>query len=129
MFCEECYRPTDEWVQIRDTGTIETFSVSFVDLDAKRIKDPIFVGVIIFDGPDYKAPERGRQRMGMMHYFGQIKKDAKSSTGYDLRIGQRVKAQWKAPAEREGSILDIKYFRPMTAKEDPFPAGKKGGRN
>ena len=129
MFCEECYRPTDEWVQIRDTGTIETFSVSFVDLDAKRIKDPIFVGVIIFDGPDFKAPERGRQRMGMMHYFGQIKKDAKSSTGYDIRVGQRVKAEWKAPADREGSILDIKYFRPMTPKEDPFPAGKKGGRN
>jgi hypothetical protein len=125
MFCEECYRPTDEWVEIRDTGTIETFSVSFIDLDAKRIKDPIFVGVVVFDGPDYQAPERGRQRMGMMHYFGEIKKDAKSSTGYDIRIGQRVKAVWKPQAKREGSVLDIQYFRPMKPGEDPFAKGRK----
>jgi uncharacterized OB-fold protein len=138
MFCEECYRPTDEWVQIRDTGTIETFSVSFVDLDARRIKDPIFVGVVVFDGPDFQAPETGRQRMGMMHYFGQIEKDAKSPTGYAIHVGQRVKAVWKPAGEREGSVLDIRYFRPMAPSEDPFAkkraaAGKprskrKGGR-
>lgn len=120
MFCEECYRPTDEWVEIRDTGTIETFSVSFVDLDARRIKDPIFVGVIIFDGPDYQAPETGRQRMGMMHYFGEIGKNPKTNTGYDIQIGQRVKAVWKEPKDREGSVLDIRYFRPMKPSEDPF---------
>ncbi len=120
MFCEECYRPTDEWVQIRDTGTIETYSVSFVDQDARRIKDPIFVGVIIFDGADFQAPETGRQRMGMMHYFGEIKKDAKSETGYDIDVGQRVKAVWKPAGEREGSVLDIRYFRPMKGSEDPF---------
>lgn len=141
MFCEECYRPTDAWVEIRDTGTTETFSVSYIDLDARRVKDPIFVGVIIFDGPDYRAPERGRQRMGMMHYFGQIKKDRKSPTGFDIRVGQRVKAVWKTEAERTGSVLDIKYFRPMLPEEDPFRAkavgaakpgkparGKGGGR-
>lgn len=128
MFCEECYRPTDGWVQIRDTGVIETYSVSFLDLDAKRIKDPIFVGVIILDGPDYKAPEKGRQRMGMMHYFGEIKKDKKSSTGYDINVGQRVRAVWKPAKERTGSILDVKYFRPMTPSEDPFGGkSKKGG--
>jgi uncharacterized OB-fold protein len=94
-------------------------------LDAKRIKDPIFVGVVVFDGPDYQAPERGRQRMGMMHYFGEIQKDAKSSTGYDIRIGQRVKAVWKPQGKREGSVLDIQYFRPMKPAEDPFAKGRK----
>jgi len=124
MFCEECYRPTDEWVEVRDTGTVETFSVSFVDLDARRIKDPIFVGVIVFDGPDYQAPETGRQRAGMMHYFGEIERDAKSPTGYKIHVGQRVKAVWKAPEEREGSVLDIRYFRPMRPSEDPFSKGR-----
>ena len=130
MFCEECYRPTDGWVQVRDTGVIETFSVSFLDLDAKRIKDPIFVGVIMLDGPDYKAPEKGRQRMGMMHYFGEIKKDPKSTTGYDIKVGQRVRAKWKSKVERTGSVLDVEYFRPMSPSEDPFggkKAKKKGG--
>ena len=140
MFCEECYRPTDEWVHIRDTGTIETFSVSYIDLDAKRIKDPIFVGVITLDGPNYKTRDHGRQRMGMMHYFGEIKKDPKSPTGFDIRVGQRVKAVWKPAAQRTGSVLDIVHFRPMKPAEDPFPskdekasakpklAKKKGGR-
>jgi len=27
MYCEQCYRPTDEWVQIKDTGTVNTFSI------------------------------------------------------------------------------------------------------
>lgn len=141
MFCEECYRPTDEWVQIRDTGTIETFSVSYVDLDARRIKDPIFVGVVVFDGPDFQAPETGRQRMGMMHYFGEIGKDPKTESGYAIHVGQRVKAVWKPAGQREGSVLDIRYFRPMKPSEDPFarrrtrkarakrkPAGRRRGR-
>ena len=31
----------------------------------------------------------------------------------EVTIGMRVQAVWKAPDEREGSILDIKYFRPV----------------
>src|SRR5205823_11978850 len=44
MFCEGCFRPTDTWTPIRDTGTIETFSVSYLDTDARRIQEPILVG-------------------------------------------------------------------------------------
>jgi hypothetical protein len=29
-----------------------------------------------------------------------------------VHIGMKVQAVWKPPAEREGSILDIKHFRP-----------------
>jgi uncharacterized OB-fold protein len=29
-----------------------------------------------------------------------------------VRIGMRVQAAWKPPEKREGSILDIRYFRP-----------------
>ncbi len=52
MFCEECFRPTDEWIYIHDTGTIETFSVSYLE-------------------------------------------------------------EWKPAAERRGSVLDVRYFRPL----------------
>lgn len=102
MFCEECFRPTDEWTFIRDTGTIETFSVSYLDTDAKRIAEPILVGVVSLDGAS--------PRMGMMHYFGEMTKD-------DIRIGMRVKAEWKPPADRRGSVLDIRYFRPLREGE------------
>ncbi len=102
MFCEECFRPNDEWTYIRDTGTIETFSVSYLDKDAKRITEPILVGVVSIDGASPK--------MGMMHYFGEMTKD-------DIHIGMRVKAVWKLPEERRGSVLDIRYFRPLREGE------------
>ena len=102
MFCEECYRPTDEWRYIRDTGTIETFSVSYLDQDAKRITEPILVGVVSLDGASPK--------MGMMHYFGEMTKD-------EIHIGMHVKAVWKPAEERKGSVLDIRHFRPLKEGE------------
>ena len=104
MFCEHCYGPTDEWVTLKDTGTVETYSISYLDADARRIKDPILVGVISIDGA---APLHG-----FMHYFGDMKPE-------DLFIGMKVKAVWKPEKEREGAITDIKYFAPLK---------KKGGR-
>jgi len=102
MFCEECFRPTDRWVYIKDTGTIETYSISYIDKDAKRITEPIFVGVVSIDGASPK--------MGIMHYFGEMTKE-------EIHIGMKVKAKWKNPEDREGSVLDIKYFRPLKEGE------------
>ena len=102
MFCEECFRPTDAWAYIRDSGSIETFSVSYLDKDAKRISVPILVGVVSLDGASPK--------MGIMHYFGEMTKD-------DIRIGMRVKAVWRPPEERGGSVLDVAYFRPLREGE------------
>ena len=102
MFCEECFRPTDAWAYIQDTGTIETFSVSYLDTDAKRIPDPILVGVISLDGASPK--------MGMMHFFGEMTKE-------EIRIGMHVKAVWRPWEERRGSVLDIRYFRPLRQGE------------
>jgi hypothetical protein len=98
MFCEYCYKPTDEWVELPDTGTINTYSISYLDPDANRIEEPILIGVISIDGA-YPKP------MGFMHYFGEMSKD-------EIKIGMKVKAVWKPPEEREGSITDIKYFKP-----------------
>ena len=98
MFCEQCFKPTSRWVYVKDTGTIQTFSISYLDKDAKRITDPIFVGVVSIDGAS--------EKMGIMHYFGEVTKDT-------IRIGLKVKAKWKPEGERVGSILDIEYFRPL----------------
>ena len=103
MFCEYCYGPTDEWTYLRDTGKVETFSISYVDPDARRIEDPILIGVISIDGA---SPLHG-----FMHYFSEMKPE-------ELTIGLKVKAVWKPPEEREGSITDIKYFKPLKEGED-----------
>ena len=102
-FCEWCFRPVDEWVYLKDTGTVETFSLSYLDPDARRITKPILIGVISIDGASLQH--------GFMHYFGEMKPE-------DLHIGMKVKAVWKPENEREGAITDIKYFK-------PFKGGRK----
>ena len=98
MFCELCFRPTDEWVYVKDTGTINTYSISSLAADASRIKDPILVAVIDLDGAS--------KGMGILHHLGEMKKE-------DLKFGMKVKAVWKPKKERTGAITDIKYFKPV----------------
>jgi uncharacterized OB-fold protein len=35
----------------------------------------------------------------------------------EIRIGMRVKAVWKPAGDRRGSVLDIRYFRPLREGE------------
>ncbi len=98
MYCERCYRPTDEWEHVKDTGTINTFSISHVGTDAHRLKSPILVAVVDLDG--------GSPGMGILHTLG-------NADPSRIRIGMKVKAVWKPPSQRQGAITDIRYFEPM----------------
>jgi uncharacterized OB-fold protein len=98
MYCESCFRPTDEWTYVKDTGTINTYSVSYLAADASRLKDPILVAVIDLDGAS--------KGMGILHYLGEMKKE-------DIDFGMKVKAVWKPKKERTGAITDIRYFKPV----------------
>jgi uncharacterized protein len=100
MFCELCFRPSDEWVFTEDTGVINTYSVCHVHWDASRIKPgekPHLPAVIEIDGAS--------AGMGIMHLLGEVEPD-------QIKIGMKVKAVWKPAEERTGSITDIKYFKP-----------------
>jgi uncharacterized OB-fold protein len=98
MYCEECFKSTDEWVRVRDTGTVNTFSVAYVNTDASRRKDPILVSVIEIDGAS--------PGVGILHLLGEVPPDK-------VHVGMKVKAVWKPKAERRGAITDIRYFRPL----------------
>lgn len=98
MFCEHCFRPTDEWVYLQDTGTVITFSLCYVTWDMQRLETPIIPAVIAIDGAS-----RG---MGIMHLLGEVEPE-------QVAVGMKVQAVWKPAEEREGSILDIKYFKPL----------------
>jgi uncharacterized OB-fold protein len=39
MYCEQCFRPTDEWVRLQDAGRVVTYSVSYVNADASRRRE------------------------------------------------------------------------------------------
>lgn len=96
MFCERCFAQLDEWVQVPSTGYLFTFTVLFRDLDDQALEAPRVLAYVKLDGCDG----------GLVHYLGEI--DYK-----ELYIGMEVEAVFKDAADREGSILDVKYFRPV----------------
>ena len=100
MYCEVCFRPTDEWVKLRDTGRVVTYSISYVNADASRREgeEPILVAVVEIDG--------ATQMMGVLHLLGEV--DAG-----EVAVGMKVEAVWMPMGERRGAITDIRYFRPF----------------
>lgn len=98
-FCELCFRPADDWVVLKDTGTINTFSLCYVTWDMKRLKDPHIPAVIEIDGA---SPGHG-----ILHLIGGV--DPKK-----VKIGMKVKAVWKPAKERAGAITDIQHFVPIS---------------
>ena len=103
-FCELCFRPINHWVELQDTGAINTFSVSFVNWDATRRETPEVPAVIEIDGAS--------PGMGILHLLGEVGEDLESILG-QVKIGMKVRAVWKPAEEREGSITDIRYFKPV----------------
>ena len=97
VFCEECFAPISEWVELADTGVIDSFSICYVRWDASRIEKPELPAIILLDGAE---------RAGFMHLLGEVEPK-------EIKIGMRVQAVWKPEEERSGSILDIKYFKPI----------------
>lgn len=98
IFCELDFRPIDEWVYLSDTGTVNTFSISYVTWDVKRLQEPQIPAVIEIDGAS--------PGMGILHLLGEV-------DPHLLKIGMKVQAVWKPPGERMGAITDIRYFRPL----------------
>lgn len=98
IFCEWCFKPIDNWIELQDTGEVNTFSLCYVTWDVKRIKEPQIPAVIEIDGAS--------KGMGIMHLLGEV--DPKK-----VYIGMKVKAVWKPEKEREGAITDIKYWKPI----------------
>jgi len=97
-FDEIAFTSNVEFVDLPDTGTINTFSLAHVTWDVQRLAKPQIPAVIDVDGTE--------PRCGIMHMIGEVKPE-------HVRIGMRVKAVWKPAAERTGQITDIKYWKPV----------------
>ena len=105
LFCEKCFKEMDEWVELPDTGVVNTFSLCYITWDMKRLTDPEIPAVIDIDGT-----ERGDGApVGFLHKLGEVDIETLKKRG----VGMRVKAVWKKPEEREGRITDILYFKPI----------------
>ena len=96
IFCERCFAELDEWVAVPSTGHIFSFTLLFRDLDGQPLEEPLPLAYVKLDGCDG----------GLVHYVGETEVNL-------IHIGMEVEAVFKDPPERQGSILDVKYFRPV----------------
>lgn len=95
-FCEKCFaRLEDHYVDVGIKGTVYTFTECHETYDGRRRDKPSIVAMIRIEGT----------KGGLVHWLGET--DFK-----DVYIGMPVEAVFRAKKDREGSILDIRYFRP-----------------
>lgn len=92
--CKDCFGQLDEWVEVSDRGTVLTYTVCNQPNPVQPVETPLVYGIIQLDGAD----------TGLVHMLGEVDPE-------QLRIGMRVQAVFKE--QREASILDIKYFKPL----------------
>ena len=92
--CGECSQQTEEWVEVRNEGTVQTFTVVRYPSQVQPLNPPFGYGIIKLDGAG----------TGMVHLLY-------GSDPATWRIGMKVKAVFKE--KRSGSILDIAYFQPV----------------
>lgn len=105
-YCSYCFRPVDDWIEARDEGVVVTAVASYIEATRARAEKARVVGVVRLDVPGYKFDDHFFP--GLMHYICADDEAVKS-----MRIfGMRVKARWRRPEERAGSITDIECFEP-----------------
>ena len=97
MYCERCFAalPESAWVKVGPGGMLVSFTVVHVDLEGKSLDAPRTLGLVRLDGAD-----------------GTLVHDLDEFVEQIPRVGMEVMAVLKPKAERTGSILDIRHFRP-----------------
>jgi uncharacterized OB-fold protein len=96
MYCERCFAELEEWVEVGSKGTVYTYTVLTRSLDDQPLDAPEVLALVELEGADG----------GLIHRLGEVEPE-------DVEIGMEVEAVFKPQKEREGSILDIRYFRPI----------------
>ena len=94
LFCERCLGALDEWIDVGLQGEVHTFTLLFKNYNGSEREYPAVVAFIrLGDG-------------GLVQRLGEVNPE-------EVEIGMTVEAVFKPADEREGSILDIAYFRPL----------------
>ncbi len=99
-FCEKCFAPITEWIELPDSGTIQTFTICY-DKFTGLPDPPYALATIRLEGAD----------TDLMHLIGGLDLSDLSAALEKIKVGAKVRAVWSE--ERKGSILDIMYFEPI----------------
>lgn len=94
MFCPNCFAALDEWREVGPQGAVRAVTTAHIGADGQRVETPETLALVQLDGAD-----------GLLaHRIGEADR---------VEIGARVEAILKDAGERTGSILDVRYFRPV----------------
>lgn len=94
-YCERCFAHLQEWQEVPTWGRVFAYTLAYYDLDGRRLEEPDILALVRFDGV----------HGGLIHRLGEV---GSSEVYKDME----VEALLKPEGQRQGSILDILYFRP-----------------
>jgi len=100
--------PTDgvatvEEVELGNTGTVTTFCVVNVPFAGQQIELPYICAQVLLDGAN----------LSFMGLIQEVPAD-------QVRMGMRVEAVWKDPAEWGPTLANVRYFRPTGEPDAPY---------
>ena len=95
--------PTVAEVELADTGTVTTFCIVNVPFLGQRIKPPYVSAYVLLDGAD----------IPLMHLVLGCAAD-------EVRMGMRVKAEWRPREEWDTTLRNIDHFRPTGEPDAEF---------
>jgi uncharacterized protein len=90
--------PTEEEVELADTGVVTTFCVVNVPFAGHAIEMPYVAGSVLLDGAD----------IAFQHLVQGVPADR-------VRIGMRVRAVWRPREEWGPTLENISHFEPVEA--------------
>jgi hypothetical protein len=96
MYCERCFEKLEEWMEVSKRGKVHTYTLAYIDADGSRLREPVIWAMIKIDNA----------HGGFVHKLGEVNLK-------DVKIGMSVEAVFKEKEKRVGSILDIKFFKPV----------------
>ncbi|WP_034269037.1 Zn-ribbon domain-containing OB-fold protein [Haloechinothrix halophila] len=95
--------PTTTEVELPDTGIVTTFCIVNVPFLGQQITPPYVVAYILLDGAD----------IAFLHLVRGCEAD-------EVRMGMRVRAQWRPREEWETSMRNIAHFEPSGEADAPY---------
>lgn len=98
MICERCFKKMEEWVELPDTGTLESFTIAGVEVggdgELRDLQAPRLIGMVKHEGADTCLVAR-----------------LEALDPGEAKVGMRVKAVLKEAPE---GVLDIlSHYRPV----------------
>ncbi len=100
-FCPRCLVDMEEWVEVSQEGVVVTWALTDYEYFGMPTSPPFINSVIRLDRTD----------CGFIHLIGGFEIGDLDSVRKNVTAGMKVKAVWRE--EKEGCIMDIKYFEPV----------------